>query len=545
MRCFEEYDKWIKSPFLSEKEKCELSALSEKEIAERFSEEISFGTAGLRGIAETGLSRLNVFTLSRAVKALAETLERGTVVICRDARLSSEELARACACVLCERGFSVIYFKDPRPTPELSFAVPFYKADAGINITASHNPKEYNGCKFYKKSGAQMGKSETEKIALAMKKLPFLDKRPDGFDSYLKKGLIKYADCDEAYIKRVLSRALDKEVLAKTPLKAVYTAFCGVGGSILPEVFSRAGFKNLYCEPLELIPDGDFPGLESLNPENGAGFARAEKLCREKGADLVIATDPDADRMSVEIPSGSGYRHLTGNETGALLLYYIIKTKKRLGLMPEKPFAVKTIVSSPLIDRMCEKEGVICHSTFTGFKNIAEKLESEDPENCVFCFEEAIGYMTDPCIRDKDGVSAALLFCEAAASFLARGKSPSDLLSDIYAEYGEYREKTLNVYYEGADGALTMAKIMSFLRENPPKELCGDEVVTFCDYLTGKNTRISGENVLELRLRSKSRVLIRPSGTEPKIKIYAHAEGLDPVSLAEALKEYMKGGANG
>ncbi|MBQ7625150.1 MAG: phospho-sugar mutase [Clostridia bacterium] len=537
-----EYKKWLESPFLSPAEKAELSALTSEEIRERFCRGLSFGTAGLRGIAETGLSRLNVFTLSRAVRALADKLKGGLVVICRDARLSSEELARACACVLCERGFSVIYFKDPRPTPELAFAVPYYKADAGVNVTASHNPKEYNGCKFYKKSGAQMGKEDTEEISALSEKYPLLAPRPDGFEEYLKRGRIKYADCDEAYISRVLSRRLDRTLLETTPLKVAYTAFCGVGGSALPEVFRRAGFKNLFCEAHELIPDGDFPGLSSPNPENDGGFKRAEKLCRKTGADLIIATDPDADRMSAEIPFENGFLHLTGNQIGALLVHYIIKTRKRLGLMPPRPFVVKTIVTTPLIDRICEKEGVFCHSTFTGFKNIAERLERENPDDCVFCFEESIGYMTDPYVRDKDGVSAALLLCEAAAYHLSRGKTLKDALDGIYEEYGDFREKTLNVYFEGADGAKIMAEIMSALREKPPKELCGDAVTSFRDYLTGKNTQISGENVLEADLASGGRVLIRPSGTEPKIKIYAHAEGADPAALAEALKNYAEGG---
>lgn len=531
-----QYESWLSSEFLTEIEKNELSRLTDnKEIEERFCAPLSFGTAGLRGIAEMGLNRLNRFTLCQAVRAYGKHISgRGAVVVCRDARLSSLGLSRVAACALAELGIDVVYFEDARPTPQLSFAVRHLGAAGGINVTASHNPKEYNGCKFYDKSGAQLGNDDTDRISLIMKDTPLLSPAPEkSFEEYLAEGKITYAECDEAYIQAVLDCRIDADLLKDSDLKVVYTAFHGVGGSIMPEVLRRAGLEQVYLQSEQMIPDGRFPTLKNPNPEASDGFALSEKLAREKGADIICATDPDADRAAVSVRNGKGgYTPLSGNQTGVLLSDYLLKNKNA-----EKcPAIIKTIVSTPLTDAICSYYGAECFSTFTGFKNMAEKLEEiENTHTCLMCYEESIGYMIGSHVRDKDGISAILLICEMAAYYKKQGKTLLDALEDIYAIHGRFEEYTANIYRPGLEGQAEIKQMMVYLRNTPPTQLDGLKVEVIGDYLTGTNTHISGSDVLEFRLQGGSRVLVRPSGTEPKIKIYALARNHQAKALTDAI----------
>ena len=541
MNYIEHYNSWKNSQFLSESERKELSLLTDEKIIEdRFCAPLAFGTAGLRGIAETGLNRLNPFTLCQAVRAFGKHLAgKGQVLVCRDGRLSSHELARAAACALAELDVPVLFFKDARPTPQLSFAVRHFGSAGGLNITASHNPKEYNGCKFYDEKGAQLGNSDTDGISEIMATIPVLSPLPKkSFEEYLSEGKITYAECDEAFIEAVLDCRINKDALKNTDLSAVYTAFHGVGGSIMPQVLARADFEKIYYQPQQMIADGNFPTLSNPNPEYTPGLELSIKLAAEKGADLVCATDPDADRAAIAVRDEKGeYIALSGNQTGALLTDYLLSQTSS-----QKPVAIiKTIVSTPLVEAICQYYNSQCYSTFTGFKNMAEKLEEiENTHHCPMCFEESIGYMIGSHVRDKDGISAVLLVCEMAAYYKRQGKSLLDRLNELYTLHGRFEDYTISLYRYGISGQKEIAEMMIKLRENHPKEIAGLEVESIGDYLTGENTHIRGSNVLEFRLKGGSRLLIRPSGTEPKIKIYALARDFSAKALTDAIKEAVE-----
>lgn len=537
----EQYKSWVSSPFLTENEKNELLSLIDlKEMEERFCAPLAFGTAGLRGVAEMGLNRLNRFTLCQAVRAFGKHLSgKGAVVVCRDARTSSLYLSHVAACALAELGVPVLFFENARPTPQLSFAVRHFGAAGGINITASHNPKKYNGCKFYDKNGAQLGNDDTDVISKIMSTIPMLSSSPEkSFEEYLGEGKITYAECDEEYIDAVLDCRINGDILSDSALSIVYTPFHGVGGSIMPEVLRRAGLERVYCQPEQMIPDGHFPTLNNPNPEATEGFELSIRLAQEKYADIICATDPDADRAAIAIRDDRGeYICLSGNQTGALLTDYLLSQKKA-----EKCRAIiKTIVSTPLTDEICSYYGAECFSTFTGFKNMAEKLEEiENTHFCVMCFEESIGYMIGSHVRDKDGISAVLMICEMAAFYKKQGKTLLDALEDIYARHGRFEEYTANIYRPGLEGQAEIAQIMVKLREDPPAEIGGLKIEEIGDYLTGKNTHISGSNVLEFRLHGGSKLLVRPSGTEPKIKIYALARDFSAKALTDGLRKELR-----
>ena len=533
------YEQWKNSPCLTPAQRAELEGIDEKEILDRFCAPLSFGTAGLRGIVGMGTNRMNVFTLLQAVRALARTLPEGAwVAVCRDARLSSDELAEAAACALAEEGAKVLYFPHPRPTPQLSFAVRHYKTAAGINITASHNPKEYNGCKFYGPNGAQLGGDETDRIFDIMEETPLLAPLPEkSLASHLAAGSIMYADCDSEYISAVLGCASDPALLRDTDLRVVYSPFHGVGGSIMPYVFEKAGLEQVFYQPDQMKPDGHFTTLASPNPEATEGFALSEKLAREKAADIIVATDPDADRVALSVRDRQGdYVCLSGNKTGALLCDYLLKNYRG----DKTPVIIKTIVSTPLAEAICQSYGGECCSTFTGFKNMAEKLEElDESRHCLMCFEESIGYMIGSHVRDKDGISGALLICEMAAYYKKQGKTLLDVLGELFEKYGEYGDLTLNLVRRGVEGAEEIRNMMASLRKDPPKTLLGIPVTEKLDYLSGENTHIMGSDVLEYRLQNGSRLLVRPSGTEPKIKIYSLTRNMPAEELANAMAQRL------
>ncbi|MBQ2895355.1 MAG: phospho-sugar mutase [Oscillospiraceae bacterium] len=549
----ETYQSWLDSPSLSETEWAELNAIrdNDKEIEDRFFAPLAFGTAGLRGVMGLGTNRMNVHVIRHATQAFAqviaecgrEAMERG-VVICRDCRLNGEEYAREAACVMAANGIHVRLFESLRPTPELSFAIRYYKAQAGINVTASHNPKEYNGYKVYWDDGAQLPPREAAEIAAIMEQSDvFTAPRRMAYEEALEKGLIEIigAETDEAYLECVCAQAINRETVAAVAdeLKIVFTPFHGCGWQLVPEALKRLGIKHLYPVQEQMVIDGAFPTVKSPNPENPEGFYLAVELAKEVGSDLIIGTDPDSDRVGVLVRRGDEFVPITGNQMGVLLLDYIYTARKATGTLPAHPAALTTIVSTSMVRAVCEKNGIQFEETFTGFKFIAEKL-AEYAENgnyyeYILGFEESYGYMMGDFVRDKDAVTASMMIAEMAAYWHAQGKTLLDAMEALYEKYGYYAEKTVNLFMYGVDGLREMQALMASLRTDPPAQMAGTNVARVRDYQSGdiiipgvgvvEKTPISGSNVLYFELSDGSDLVVRPSGTEPKVKIYVLARG--------------------
>ena len=566
MDFMKEYEKWLASPALSEAEHQELEAIRNdpKEIESRFYGPLEFGTAGLRGIMAVGLHNMNIHVIRWATQGFAQVIcaegeegKRRGVAICMDCRNHSMEFARAAAEVCAANGIHVRIFESLRPTPELSFAVREYHCQAGINVTASHNPKEYNGYKVYWEDGAQLPPHHADAIAAALEKIDvFNDIRRMDFDEAVKAGLIETMgdETDRRFMANVTAMINDRETVAKVAdtFKLVYTPFHGCGYKLVPEALRTLGIKHLICEPKQMVIDGDFPTVVSPNPENPEGFYLAIDLARENDVDFILGTDPDSDRVGIMIRDHSGeYRPVTGNQTGVLLLDYLIGAMRRSGKMPEKPVALKTIVTTEMARKVAESNGVTCYDTFTGFKFMAEKknaLEAAGEGKVIFSYEESYGYMLGDYVRDKDAVTASMLLTEMAAWYAAQGQTLFDALEKLYEKYGHYAEKTHNLVMPGLDGLKDMAELMKDLRENPPAEISGVQVVTRKDYTDGsvvdcatgaKSTmELSGSNVLRFELADGTTILVRPSGTEPKIKVYILTQGADAAGCDANLEKY-------
>ena len=538
----QEYERWLLSPVITESQRAELSALTENEINDRFYRTLEFGTAGLRGVMGMGLNRMNEYIIRQATDAFARVIlesgmaEKG-VCICYDCRINSRFFAEEAAHVMRCRGIPVRLFRGCRPTPQLSFAVRHFDAAAGINVTASHNPKAYNGYKVYWNGGAQL---PPDKAALVAEKMAGIDPLSPRLTCEHPAPLTWLEeDFDEAFISAVLKCAVAPEnlALADDGFRVVYSAFHGVGGFAVPQVLKRAGLRQLIPVPEQFEPDGTFPTLESPNPEEPAGFAMAIELAKQHDAPFIIGTDPDSDRIAIVARDRTGeYIPITGNRTGALLLHYILTAGAEKGVLPDHPALIKTVVTTPLAQKIAEANGAACFNTFTGFKYMAEKLarlEQEGVYHYVLAFEESIGYMIGDHARDKDAVVAALLLCEMAAWYHRRGMTVIDGLEEIWKQYGVYGENTVNVMLPGEDGMHRMVRIMEALRQAPPAELGGVTVSAWRDYSAGVRhcaegdspTEISGSNVLYYEFSTGEALVIRPSGTEPKIKIYALMQG--------------------
>ena len=568
MDFMKEYEKWLASPALSEAEKAELEAIKNdpKEIEGRFYGPLEFGTAGLRGTMYVGLHNMNIHVIRWATQGFADVIcaegpegkNRG-VAICMDCRNHSMEFARAAAEVCAANGIHVRIFESLRPTPELSFAVREYHCQAGINVTASHNPKEYNGYKVYWEDGAQLPPHHADAIAKRLEELDiFRDVKTMPYDDAVKAGLIEVlgAETDEKFLANVMAQVNDKETVAKVAdtFKLVYTPFHGTGHKLIPEALKRLGIKHLICVPEQMVIDGDFPTVVSPNPENPEGFCLAVDLAKKEGADFILGSDPDADRVGIMVRTKDGsFKTISGNQTGVLLLDYLIGAMKRSGKLPEKPVALKTIVTTEMARKVAEVNGLKCFDTFTGFKFLAEKkdkLESSGEGNVIFSYEESYGYMLGSYVRDKDAVTAALLLTEMAAWYAAQGKTLADALEGLYAKYGCYAEHTYNLVMPGLDGLKDMANLMKSLRENPPAELSGVKVLQFKDYSDGSvidcatgaksAMELSGSNVLRFEMADGTSVIVRPSGTEPKIKVYILAQGADAADAAANVEKYGK-----
>lgn len=564
----EEYQRWLDSPALSEEEWNELNSIAgdEKEIENRFFAPLEFGTAGLRGTMKLGLHNMNTHIIRHATQAFANVISaegddaknRG-IVIAHDCRLNGVEFSKEAACVMAANGIHVRFFDALRPTPELSFAVIHYGAAAGLNITASHNPKEYNGYKVYWSDGAQLPPHKAEAIAKQMEAIDiFTGFRTCDFDEAVASGRIELigSETDELFIENVMAQSIDKNIVKEVAddLRIVYTPFHGCGYKLVPEVLRRLGLKHLYPVEQQMVIDGRFPTVESPNPENPEGFYLAVELARRVDSDLIIGTDPDSDRIGTMVRTGDGeYSVITGNQLGCLLLDYIITARKATGTMPDNPGTMCSIVTTGMARTIAEKNGVHFEDTFTGFKFMAELVAqwaAANSYNYIFAFEESYGYMMGDYVRDKDAVTAAMMVTEMAAYYRKKGMTLMDALNALYEKYGWFREKTINLVMPGVDGLEKMKALMAGLRADPPREIGGREVVRIRDYQDGSiyvaglgkvgSTPISGSNVLYFELDDGSSFIVRPSGTEPKVKVYLLVRGSDMQQCEERISKYLE-----
>jgi phosphoglucomutase len=561
-----EYKHWLDSGVLTAEEKAELEAIGDnpKEIESRFYGPLEFGTAGLRGTMAMGLHHMNIYVVRHATQAFAnvicaegaEAKERG-VAICMDCRNHGMEFARAAAEVCAANGIRVKIFESLRPTPELSFAVRHYRCQAGINVTASHNPKEYNGYKVYWEDGAQLPPHHAEAIAKEIERIDiFTGITAMPYDEAVSKGMITVlgAETDEAFLKEVMAMTIDEKAIPAVAdrFKLVYTPFHGCGHKLVPEALGRAGVKHLLCEPQQMVIDGNFPTVVSPNPENPEGFHLAVGLAKANDVDFILGTDPDSDRVGIMVRDKDGeYKVMTGNQTGVVLLDYMLGAMERTGKLPKNPVALKTIVTTEMAKAVAESYGAKCYDTFTGFKFIAEKknaLEGAGEGAVVFSYEESYGYMLGDYVRDKDAVTASLLLTEMAAYYYAKGMTVLDAYQALCAKHGYFGEKTHNLVMPGLDGLADMAKLMKSLRETPPAEISGVKVAQFKDYADGSVTdcatgaksamELKGSNVLRFELADGTSIIVRPSGTEPKIKVYILTKGADAAGRDANIKKY-------
>lgn len=561
-----QYERWLHSPALSQPEKDELAALSHNagEIEDRFFSLLQFGTAGLRGVMGVGLRRMNVHVIRHATQAFANViLAEGKdfaaqgVAICYDCRVHSQEFARAAAEVMAGNGIPVRLFEAMRPTPELSFAVREYGCAAGLNVTASHNPPEYNGYKVYWSDGAQLPPQHAAAIAAQMEQLDvFDDIQSLAYETALNKGLITLMgkETDDKFLAHVLAQINDKASVAKVAdtFTMVYTPFHGTGYQQIPYVLGELGIRHLHCVPEQMVIDGTFPTVKSPNPETPESFALALDLAKKVNADLILGSDPDADRVAIQVKDKTGqYVQISGNQTGVLLLDYLIGAKKRAGTLPADAVALKSLVTTDMARVVAEAHGVKSYNTFTGFKFMAEKknqLEAAGQGHVIFSYEESIGYMIGDYVRDKDAVTASLLLTEMTAWYAAQGMTLLDALDALYAKYGYYGEKTLNLVMPGLEGMALMANLMAKLRQTPPAEIAGTTVLRQKDYQDGTERdtasgavspmALVGSNVLAYDLADETTIVVRPSGTEPKIKVYVLAKGKDSTDSQEKVAKY-------
>lgn len=539
------YNSWLESDKVSAEDKAYLRSVENDEnaIKSMFSSYMSFGTAGLRSTMSPGTARMNVYTVAHITQAIAQLIiEEGGcdegVAIAYDSRNNSELFAKTSASVLAANGVKAYIFDAVRPTPELSFALLDLGCIAGINITASHNPKEYNGYKVYWRDGAQLpvnhAQTVTDKAAVID---IFDDVKMTDFDAAVESGIIKMigAEVDERYLAAVEAQIVDKNAIKNVAdsFKVVYSPLHGAGHRLVPEVLRRVGVKNLYTVEEQMILDGNFPTVAKPNPEYPETFALAKKLADEHNCDLMIATDPDADRVAVTARNSVGeFVTFTGNQIGLLLIDYIITAYEESNTMPFNPFVVKSVVSSSLADKICSAHNVTMYNVLTGFKYIGEMIKLHDGKDgtYIFGFEESCGYLKGTYARDKDAVVASMLVCEMAAHYMVKGKTLCDAMDDLYAKYGYSFEKTAEIVTDGLDAKEKQERLMEAFRKNPPKTFGNSVAVKVGDLAARKFTNLTNGDV-ELSTFPKADVLmfymdngdiiiVRPSGTEPKVKLY-------------------------
>lgn len=504
--------------------KAELDGMSDDDKKEAFYKDLEFGTAGLRGILGAGTNRLNVYTIGQVTQGLASYLlahkKAPTVAISYDSRNFSEEFARHAAAVLAKNGIKSYITRELKPTPYLSFMVRHFGCDAGIMITASHNPAKFNGYKVYGSDGCQVTDKAAEEIYGFIQKTPVFGVETSDFDGAVKDGAIEFVDVTREYLDCVYARSVGKS----RKVSIVYTPLNGTGCDIVPQMFKERGFDDVTVVPEQARPDGNFPTCSYPNPEKAEALALAVELGKKRGADIVIGTDPDADRIGAAVKTADGYRLISGNEMGVLLIDYIFSHMHGL---PKKPVVVKTIVTTDLAARVAESYGAEVREVLTGFKYIGETIKKLEAKNegdrFVFGYEESYGYLSGAYVRDKDAVVASMLVAEMTADYLAEGKTLADVLDGIYAKFGRYFHRTVSYTYEGSSGAEKMKSVLAGIRKNPPAEIDGSKVVDAIDYLTQTKFDLPKSDVLSYKAEDGSKLIIRPSGTEPLIKVYVTA----------------------
>lgn len=522
----------------------------ENEINDRFYRSLEFGTGGLRGVIGAGTNRMNIYTVNQATQGLAnylkENFEKPSVAIAHDSRIKSDLFAKSAACVLAANGIKVYLYKELVPTPMLSFAVRRLECSSGIVITASHNPAKYNGFKCYDPRGFQMTDEGAKATYEYIRKVDiFNDVKVMDFDAAVGNKKIEYIEdwLIKEFFDNVEEQRIDKDACEDSDLKIIYTPLNGTGNKPVRRILKRLGLTDVRVVPEQENPDGNFPTCPYPNPEIRQAFECALKMADEESADLLLATDPDCDRVGIAVKTGDDYRLMTGNEVGAMLTEYILSTKKKEGTLPKNPIVVKTIVTSELIRSIADKYNTETADLLTGFKYIGELItqleEKGEAERYILGMEESYGYLAGTYARDKDGVVAAMLIAEMAAHYKKQGKTLADVMNEIYAEHGIYLNTLLNFAFEGAEGMATMSNMMESLRQNPPTEIANLDVVKVSDYKTSVATETSSgimthidlpkSNVLSYSLEDACSAIVRPSGTEPKIKIYitAHASSFE------------------
>jgi phosphoglucomutase len=557
----EKYAVWLKKATEDPDLIAELKAVEgqDEEINDRFYRELAFGTAGLRGVIGAGTNRMNIYIVRKATQGIANYIkkhyENGSIAISYDSRIKSDVFARETAKVCAANGIKVYIYKELMPVPCLSYAVRYHHTAMGVMVTASHNPAKYNGYKAYGPDGCQITDETADEVLANINALDeFEDIKLMDFDEGLAKGLIEYIgdDCVESFYQDVLKCSLNSDVVASSGFKIVYSPLNGSGNKPVREILRRIGIKDedVTVVPEQEYPDGNFPTCPYPNPEIRQALQLGLELCEKTGSDLMLATDPDCDRVGIAVKTGDDYKLLTGNEVGALMLYYIASQRQALGKMPKDPICVKTIVTTDLTNRIAEDYGVQVIEILTGFKYIGEQIalleEKGEVERYILGFEESYGYLAGPYVRDKDAVVGSMMICEMAAFYATQGKSLVDVLNELYAKYGYYLCTQQSFAFEGESGMNEMSAIMAKLQAEPLQELDGEKVVLFKDYkaqvaidnLTGEKTGtgLPKSSVLSYTLANGNKFIIRPSGTEPKIKFYFFVKAKDEASARASEK---------
>lgn len=551
------YDEWLKKADADPDLIAELKEIdgNEEEINDRFYTELEFGTAGLRGVIGAGTNRMNVYTVCRATQGLADFLnahyENPSCAIGYDSRIKSDYFSKEAAKTLAANGIKVYIYEELEPTPCLSYAIRKFGTQGGIILTASHNPAKYNGYKCYDYNGYQMTDEEAAETYEYIKKVDyFTGIKSMDFDEAVKSGLIEYMGQDviESFLDEVQKQCVNPGICEKAGLKVIYTPLNGTGNKPVRRILNRIGVKDIYIVPEQENPDGNFPTCPYPNPEIRQAFELALKVAEGNDADILLATDPDCDRVGIAVNDGSGkFELMSGNEVGAMLLNYLLSQRKANGTLPKHAVAAKSFVSTDLAEEIAKKYGCEFKNLLTGFKYIGElitKLEADGRAgDFIMGFEESYGYLAGTHARDKDAVVGSMLICEMAAYYKSQGKTLLEVMADIYAEYGYYCNTVKSYEFDGAAGMKKMQQIMDNLRANPPKDLAGAQITYTADYETGvekdiesgteSKTDLPKSNVLAYKAKGGSGLIVRPSGTEPKIKAYITAIGTDKASAEE------------
>lgn len=557
------YNEWLENAVEDKDLTAELESIknNEDEIYDRFYTALKFGTAGLRGIIGAGTNRMNIYVVRQATQGLANYVLKkygnGSVAISHDSRIKADLFMNEAARVLAANGIKVYITSELQPTPVLSYLVRYFKCQAGIMVTASHNPAAYNGYKAYGEDGCQMTDVAANTVYDEISKFDmFKDVKIADFDEAVKSGMIEYVDESvyDTYLEKVMEQQVNPGICNGADLKVVYTPLNGTGNKLVRKVLGKIGVNDVVVVPEQELPDGNFTTCPYPNPEIKEALAKGLELCEKEQPDLLLATDPDADRVGIAVKDYDGsYRLISGNEDGVMLTNYILSCKKASGKLPEKPVVVKTIVTTKLINKLCEKYGCELKNVLTGFKYIGEvilNLEKKHEENrYLFGFEESYGYLSGTYVRDKDAVVASMLVCEMAAYYKKQGKSLAEVIDGLYEEFGYYLNQTYSFEFDGAAGMQKMADIMTAVRDNTPKSIAGYDVVKVSDYFLRKETDVATgsvtdidlpkSNVIALHLADDNAVIIRPSGTEPKIKLYITSVGKDKDNAAKICEKLV------